>query len=153
MARRLVSIKRRSTVATHLPFLTNQFDFAVCAGVVERLGEPASFLAELRRAARGGYIECRRAMAQIFQPDPTIRWLADYECDTLFFREFDPAQTDMMEPLRRKVDARVPIAYSMKRACASARLRPLIFIELVWKGHFKYRILRHGTRSTANASR
>jgi hypothetical protein len=151
IGRRLVSIDRRSTPATHLPFLTGQFDFAVCAGVVERLGEPARFLAELRRVAQGGYIECRRAMAQIFQPDPTIRWLIDYECDTLFFREYDPTDTDTMEPLRRRMDAHVPIAHSMKQACASARLRPLIFVELVWSGRFKYRILRDGARSRANA--
>jgi hypothetical protein len=139
---RLVTIDRQPMSADRLPFAAGWFDFAACVGVAERLVEPAAFLAELCRVARGGYLECRREIAQIVQPDPTVRWLADLECNTLLFRECDPTAADIMEPLRRRIDAQVPIASSMATACASARLRPLIFVELVWKGRFKYRILR-----------
>jgi len=141
--RRLALIDRESSAAGKLPYEDGRFDFVVCAGVAERLADPRGLLEEIGRTGRAGYLECRRGMAQIFQPDPTVRWLADHECDTLFFRACDQTEIDMMGPLRRRMELQVPIARSIERACASARLRPLFFIELRWSGRVRYRILRN----------
>jgi hypothetical protein len=142
-----ILIDSRRLHADRLPYLAGQFDFSIAIGVVEHLVEPAKFLAELVRVSHAGYIECPRPVAQIVAPDPTIRWVADYECETLFIRESSPADAAIMEPLRRKMNGRASIAASLSRARASARLRPLVIVELAWTGRFKYRIVHSGGAS------
>lgn len=139
---RVAVLERREEAASCLSFATGQFDFAVCAGVVERLVNPAPFCAELARAAKAGYLECRRSVAQILQPDPTIRWFVDHECDTLFLREADPAHAVVLDGLRRRIHAKRPIEQSLDRLCDSATLRPLMFAEILWTARFKYRVVR-----------
>jgi hypothetical protein len=139
---RATLIERREAPASNLPFADAQFDFAVCTGVVERLVTPAPFCAELMRTARAGYLECRRAVAQILHPDATIRWLVDHECDTLFLREADPGRWSVLDGLRRRIDGKRSLEESMRDVCGSASLRPLMYAEVVWTGRLKYRIVR-----------
>ena len=51
-----------------LPFKDNAFDFVIAAHVLEHTSDPASFLSELQRVARAGYIETPDAFMERINP-------------------------------------------------------------------------------------
>jgi Methyltransferase domain len=139
---RLVSIEQQTAPAAALAYRAARFDFSLCLGVVERLDDPEPFFSELTRVAKAGYIECRRSVVQTFFPDPSVRWLVDHECDTLFLREWNAADADVLAELRRRIRRRRPIERSLRAIARSPHLRPQVYAEVVWSGRCKYEIVR-----------
>lgn len=56
--------------ATRMPFRAGVFDFSFAFHILEHLEDPASFLNELQRVSKAGYIETPNALYERIQPIP-----------------------------------------------------------------------------------
>ena len=61
----------------YLPFADGTFDYVVCSHVLEHVEEPTSFIAELMRVARRGYIETPSEIAERIYGWPYHHWLVN----------------------------------------------------------------------------
>jgi ubiquinone/menaquinone biosynthesis C-methylase UbiE len=58
-----------------LPFKDKEFDYVICCHVVEHVDNPATFLDELSRVGKGGYLECPSLMGEFFIPKESHQWV------------------------------------------------------------------------------
>ncbi|MEG0789150.1 MAG: class I SAM-dependent methyltransferase [Alistipes sp.] len=58
-----------------LPFADKEFDYVICNQVLEHSDNPAQFLRELMRVAKGGYIETPSLIGEMLFPKETHRQL------------------------------------------------------------------------------
>lgn len=59
----------------HLPFKDGEFDYVVCNHVLEHVEDPISFISELQRVAKGGYIETPSFIGESLFPKESHKWL------------------------------------------------------------------------------
>jgi hypothetical protein len=73
-----------------LPFRDKAIDFAICSHVLEHVDDPASFCAELERAAHAGYVETPGPLAETVRHAPNHRWLVRADGEGLAVRAIGP---------------------------------------------------------------
>lgn len=59
----------------HMPFKLHEFDYVICCHVLEHVEHPATFLGELQRVARAGYIETPSLVGELLIPKASHKWV------------------------------------------------------------------------------
>lgn len=127
------------------PFNDKEFDFVYCIHVLERVADPARACGELMRVARRGYLECRRSWFEFLVSAAEHRWLIDFECDTLIFRERLPDEARDVLGLRKLVARWLRNATYAQRV-NSARIRGMVNVELYWEDAFQVWVIDKAQR-------
>jgi SAM-dependent methyltransferase len=123
-----------------LPFRPKEFDFVYCSHTLEHVRNPAAACSELMRVAKRGYIECPRSWVEYTCGSDDHRWLVDWECETLIFREKLPDENRdpiclRMRVLRAMHDRRFVEYWN------SAHTRALRAVQLHWSGSFRFHVI------------
>lgn len=58
----------------NMPFKDKEFDYVICNQVLEHVDDPISFVAELQRVAKGGYIELPSLIGESLFPKTSHKW-------------------------------------------------------------------------------
>lgn len=59
-----------------LPFEDKEFDYVICAQVMEHVDNPEALMREMQRVAKKGYIELPSMITEFMIPDLTHHWLS-----------------------------------------------------------------------------
>jgi uncharacterized protein YbaR (Trm112 family)/SAM-dependent methyltransferase len=71
----------------HLPFADNAFDYVICSHILEHMKDPKSFLAEVERVGKRGYIEVPSAVSERIFGWDFHHWYCTFEKGTLVLRK------------------------------------------------------------------
>jgi hypothetical protein len=74
---------------TRFPFEDNEFDYIICSHVIEHVpsGELPSFISEMQRVAKKGYIEFPTVFYEIVNYEPVHIWLMNLRGDKMIFMD------------------------------------------------------------------
>jgi SAM-dependent methyltransferase len=123
----------------NLPFKDKAFDFVIAAHVLEHSIDPASFLAELQRVAKAGYIEVPDAFMERVNPYRDHRLEITCRDDRLIIKK--KARWDADPDLIELYEARA------KRLIAGELIprNPFDFhVRYYWKGGINFHVLNPG---------
>jgi len=114
-----------------LPFKDNEFDFIISSHVIEHVKEVDSFIKELQRVSKRGYIEL-----------PTIledNLVFENKNDHLWHMEFDDVENQLI--ISKKVQFLEPILTVSSIKKLSNYFRQSLIIELYWENSIEFKII------------
>jgi len=114
-----------------LPFKDNEFDFIISSHVIEHVKEVDSFIKELQRISKRGYIEL-----------PTIledNLVFENKNDHLWHMEFDDVENQLI--ISKKVQFLEPILTVSSIKKLSNYFRQSLIIELYWENSIEFKII------------
>ena len=127
-----------------LPFADRAFERVRCIHALERSEDPAAACRELIRVAARGEIVCRRSWVEHVWPSDAHRWLVDYECRTLVFREKRPEECEDHLGLRARIGS---VSDPRPRGeWSSPRGHALRQVTLRWERGFRFHVLPRAAR-------
>jgi len=123
---------------TKLPFKDKTFDFVIARHILEHLSDPESFLKELQRVGRAGYIETPSSFSESLFGWPFHFWEIDVVEGILEIKTKNKIQNNQLKKIGKCFD----VDKNLKRF--SFENRNLFFTAFYWEDSIHFNIYREG---------
>lgn len=122
-----------------MPFKNKSFEFSISRHVLEHVDSPKSFLNEIERISKAGYIETPSEIAEsLFTPFDKHKWIVNLNEDTLLIRKKTKANISRFGKLFDYLcdnEKKFNDFFYWKR-------RKLFFVEYFWKKKINFKIVK-----------